>query len=115
MEKGLNKMPRVRANLPLLIEPFCTVFRENSKRVRAIFFDNDLVRFMWSHYIHADEPQIANFFADMINVKERQSEAGTLLKDILVLSKRLNFQILHSELLDSFDHINKKTNSKKRM
>ena len=51
----------------------------------------------------------------MINVRERQSEAGTLLKDILVLSKRLNFQILHSELLDSFDHINKKTNSKKRM
>lgn len=43
MSTALKNLPRVRANLPSLIQTFCSVFRENSKRIRMNFFRNELV------------------------------------------------------------------------
>ena len=55
---------------------------------------------MWTKYVHAESEYIANYLAELINVEGKQSEACILLKDILVLSNRLNFQILKPELLN---------------
>mmetsp|Transcript_4195 Transcript_4195/g.5591 ORF Transcript_4195/g.5591 Transcript_4195/m.5591 type:complete len:112 (-) Transcript_4195:157-492(-) len=103
MNRALQNMPRVRANLNHLVSIFCSVFRENSKRIRASFFNNELVQLMWSKYIHSESEYIANYLAELINVEGKQSEAYILLKDILVLSNRLNFQILKPELLKYAD------------
>ena len=46
---------------------------------------------MWSKYIHEESEYIGNYLAELINVEGKQSEACILLKDILVLSNRLNF------------------------
>mmetsp|Transcript_25419 Transcript_25419/g.31801 ORF Transcript_25419/g.31801 Transcript_25419/m.31801 type:complete len:112 (+) Transcript_25419:309-644(+) len=103
MNRALQNMPRVRANLNHLVSIFCSVFRENSKRIRASFFNNELVQLMWSKYIQSESEYIANYLAELINVEGKQSEAYILLKDILVLSNRLNFQILKPELLKYAD------------
>jgi hypothetical protein len=34
MQRALQNLPRVQANLPRLLSTFCSVFRENSKRIR---------------------------------------------------------------------------------
>ena len=46
---------------------------------------------MWSKYINEESEYIGNYLAELINVEGKQSEACILLKDILVLSNRLNF------------------------
>lgn len=56
---------------------------------------------MWTKYINAESEYIANYLSELINVEGKQSEASILLKDILVLSNRLNFSILRPELLQS--------------
>ena len=43
MNRALQNLPRVRANLGRLVTNFCSVFRENSKRIRAQFFSDELV------------------------------------------------------------------------
>lgn len=55
MDRMLFKMPKVLKNLPVLKQIFCSIFRENSKSARKKFFENKLVQFLWTHYIHADE------------------------------------------------------------
>jgi len=98
MQKALQNLPQVQANLPHLLANFCSVFRENSKRIRASFFSNELIQLMWSRYIHAEGEYIANYLNELINVEDKRSEACVLLKDILVLSNRLNYEILRPEL-----------------
>ena len=56
---------------------------------------------MWTRYIYAESEYVAQYLAELINVEDKQSEACVLLKDILVLSNRLNFQILRPELLQA--------------
>ncbi len=56
---------------------------------------------MWSRYIYAESEYVAQYLAELINVEDKQSEACFLLKDILVLSNRLNFDILRPELLQA--------------
>lgn len=100
MQKRLVKLPRVLKNLPKLIEPFCSIFRENSKGARWNFFSNRLIQFLWTHYIRVDESSVIEQFSELIKVEDNcQSEAATLLKDILVLSNRLKFQILTHEFV----------------
>jgi hypothetical protein len=43
MQRAVQNLPRVQANLPRLLANFCSVFRENSKKIRAHFFQNPLV------------------------------------------------------------------------
>ena len=99
MNRALVNLPRVRANLARLLINFSCVFRENSKRIRAQFFSDELIQLMWRKYIDAEGDYIANYLSELINVEGKQSEACILLKDILVLSNRLNFEILRPELL----------------
>lgn len=98
MHNSLQNLPQVQANLPRLLTNFCSVFRENSKRIRASFFSNELVQLMWTRYIYAESEYVANYLNELINVEDKRSEACVLLKDILVLSNRLNFEILRPEL-----------------
>lgn len=91
MHRSLQNLPRVKQNLPRLLSTFCSVFRENSKRIRFQFFRNELVQHMWTRYIYAESEYVAQYLAELINVEDKQSEACVLLKDILVLSNRLNF------------------------
>lgn len=46
---------------------------------------------MWTKYINEESKFVAKYLNDLINVEGKQSEACILLKDILVLSNRLNF------------------------
>ena len=99
MHKALENFPRVRANLPRVLSVFCSVFRENSKRVRLLFFQNELVQVLWSRYICSERRYISKYFSEIINVEGKQSHADVLLKDILIISNRLNFQVINPELL----------------
>ena len=63
MHKALQNMPRIQANLPKLISTFCSVFRENSKHLRAQFFQNDLIQLMWSQYINDESEYVAKYLA----------------------------------------------------
>lgn len=99
MKKVLESVPTVRANLPSLLSPFCAVFRENSIPIRQKFFRNELVQFMWSKYIHDEAAFISQYFKTLTNDPEKQIDVVILLKDILILSNRLGFQIIRPELL----------------
>ena len=54
---------------------------------------------MWARYIHFESAFISQYFSDIINVEGKESDAYVLLKDILVTSNRINYQILRPELL----------------
>ena len=69
MEETLMRVPRVRASLNHVKESFSVIFRENSKRLRINFFSNKLVQHLWTHYIHAEENQIASYLSTIINAK----------------------------------------------
>ena len=58
----------MQRNFARLKESFCSIFRENSKGARLNFFGNQLVQFLWKHYIQVDESTITKYFCDMINV-----------------------------------------------
>ena len=66
--------------------------------MRTSFFSNELVQHMWTRYINAEGQAVKNYLSSLINSDDKQNEACFLLKDILVLSNRLNFQILCPEL-----------------
>ena len=99
MDHALQDMPRVRASLNRLLTKFCSIFRDNSKRLRLSFFSDALVQFMWTRYIDAESDFIASYLSELINVRGKQSEAATLLKDVMVLSCRLNFEILRPDFI----------------
>lgn len=54
---------------------------------------------MWTRYIYTESEFINSYLADLVNVESKQNEACVFLKDILVLSNILNFDILKPELL----------------
>lgn len=99
MERAFKHHPRILKNLPRLVDIFCGVFRENSKSIRAKFFENELVQHMWTRYIDAESGFISKYLSDLINVEARQSEACILLKDMLIIGNRINFNIIKPELL----------------
>lgn len=71
LNRALRNLPRVCANLPRLISNFCSVFRENSKRIRASFFSNELIQLMWTRYIYAESEYVANYLSELINVENK--------------------------------------------
>ena len=99
MHEALRRMPRIRANLNMLLAKFCAIFRDNSSRMRADFFSDPLVQFMWQRYISWEAEFITNYFSELIEVKGKRSEAAILLRDIVNLSTRVNFEILRPELI----------------
>jgi len=54
---------------------------------------------MWTQFISVKSDFITYYLNELINCGQKRSEACVLLKDILVLSNRLNFEILRPELL----------------
>lgn len=51
---------------------------------------------MWTRYVHMNGDDIARYLKVLAKDKESHSDAYILLKDILVLSNRLGFQILNN-------------------
>jgi len=49
---------------------------------------------LWTRYIQADQKFISNYLRELMEVEDDKSEAFVLVKDILELSNRLNFQVL---------------------
>jgi len=46
---------------------------------------------MWTKYIEEESSFISRYLDSLINVQEKQSEAAILLREIFVLSNRLDF------------------------
>ena len=103
-------MPSVRANLDQLAPIFCSVFRENSKRTRIQFFSNELVQHMWQRYTLYRRDYLLQYFCEIINVDGKQSDAYVLLKDILVISNRLNFEVLRPDMINACSQLTKERN-----
>ena len=91
MHEALRVVPRVQASLPRCLQTFCSTFRENSIRMRNQFFRHELIQLMWTKYIEEENTYISRYLESLINVQEKQSEAATLLREIFVLSNRLDF------------------------
>lgn len=56
---------------------------------------------MWQRYTLHRRDYLLQYFCDIIKVEGKQSDAYVLLKDILVISNRLNFEVMRSELVDA--------------
>ena len=61
MEKYLTWLPDVRNNLPRLLNVFCSVFRENSKRIRIQFFRNELVQLLWQRFTSTESEFVKHY------------------------------------------------------
>ena len=94
LEKFFICVPKMQREISRLKPIFSKIYRENSIKLRLEFFSNELIRHLWSQYIHDEAHQIRAYFNKLRDIKPYQGQVEVLLRDILAFSQRLNFQIL---------------------
>lgn len=97
LEKFFICVPKMQEEIPKLKPIFSKIFRENSIKLRLEFFSNELIQEIWSQYMLDESHQIRSYIAKLRETQPYQGQVEVLMRDILALSQRLNFQILRPE------------------
>ena len=61
LSKFFNGVPELQKNLSRLKPVFCTVFRENSIKLRKKFFAEELVQILWKNYVKAERNELSRY------------------------------------------------------
>ena len=101
LSKFFNGVPELQKNLARLKPVFCTVFRENSIKLRKKFFAEELVQILWKNYVKAESNELSRYLTQLKTQDIDQKESQCLLKDIQDLSDQMGFQIIPTEILNS--------------
>ena len=63
--RNLNKffisIPQIQSELAVLKPLFSKIFRENSIKLRKKFFSNELVQYLWSHFLFDQNTQVKEY------------------------------------------------------
>ena len=65
LSKFFNGVPELQKNLPRLKPVFCTVFRENSIKLRKKFFAEELVQILWRNYIQSQSDELRRYLTQL--------------------------------------------------
>lgn len=99
LEKALICIPKLQKQIPKLKPLFSKIFRENSIRLRMNFFSHELIQHLWAQYTFDECKEIKNYIMKLRESRPYQGQMEVLLRDVLTLSQRLNYQILRPEHL----------------
>ena len=99
LEKFFLGIPQIQKELHYLDPLFSKIFRENSIKLRKDFFSNELVQYLWSHFLFDQSAQVKEYIKQLKSSKPYQGQVEVLLSDVLQLSQALNYQILKPEHL----------------
>ena len=61
LEKFFLGIPLIKKELAYLDPLFSKIFRENSIKLRKDFFSNDLVQYLWSHFLFDQSTQVKDY------------------------------------------------------
>ena len=99
MNKFFDGVPAIQKNIPRLKPIFCTIFRENSIKLRQKFFKHELICILWRNYVASEAKEIRDYLVQLREQDTDQREAKVLINDIRRLSDYTNFEIFPAELL----------------
>ena len=77
---------------------FCRIFRENSIRLRLVFFKNQLIKLLWQRYVAENEQEVRDYLDSLKTLYPEQIHSQILLEDITNLSIGTNYEILSPQL-----------------
>ncbi len=97
LEKFFASAPEVLSQIHRLRPLFSKIFRENSIQLRQDFFQNEMLRAIWSRYVRDEKEEIKSYLNKLRRTIPYQRQVEILLNDALVLSETQNFQILLPE------------------
>ena len=80
---------------------FCTVFRENSVRLRKRFLQDKLVQHMWQRFLESEGTFIRNYLKMLRHQDQMGKAYKVLLSDILSVSHEIGFEVLGNVLSSS--------------
>ena len=75
LSKFFNGVPELQKNLARLKPVFCTVFRENSIKLRKKFFAEELVQILWRNYVQTESSELKRYLTQLKNQDIDQKEA----------------------------------------
>ena len=95
LEKFFEDVPAVLKNIPKVKPTYCTIYRENSIRLRKQFFSDEFIQILWSRYTSVDKGSIASYMQQL----ESSGHKELLLSDIRDVSDQTNFEVLPADRL----------------
>jgi len=99
LNKCFTCIPKLQKEIPRLRPLFSKIFRENSIKLRISFFSHELIRYLWAQFTKDESEEIKAYILRLKNSKPYHGQFEVLLKDLMALSQRLNYQILKPEHL----------------
>ena len=95
LEKFFDDIPSVIRTIPKVKATYCTIYRENSVRLRKQFFSDDFIQMLWAKYTSTDKASINTYLKQLDESGHRE----LLLSDIRDVSEQTGFDVLPADRL----------------
>lgn len=95
LEKFFEDIPAVLKNISKVKATYCTIYRENSVKLRQQFFSDEFIQMLWAKYTSADSASIASYLKQLDESGHRE----LLLSDIRDVSDQTQFDVLPADRL----------------
>ena len=65
LEKFFDDIPAVIKTIPKIKPTYCTIYRENSVKLRKQYFSDDFIQMLWAKYTSTDKTSIATYLKQL--------------------------------------------------
>ena len=72
---------------------YCTIYRENSIKLRKQFFSDEFIQILWTRYTEVDKLSVAQYLSTL----DESGHKELLLSDIRDVSDQTNFDVLPAD------------------